>query len=202
LKALAWCALVALALACIPACHKGQVRLQRAPGVDSYIWRNPLSPAQCRSHWQGLLFVVTAPVGYPAGREQEVEGFVLNAQLRWNDAVRPLGGLFMVLCEQHNQALITFSEFEQRRSRLINAAGVLSGYRSRLEAALQDYREARKLETVWRGAEGAQAATRMGQARQQMAAAAQNIEMLIQKAEGLIEDLKGPRAEARLIAGE
>jgi hypothetical protein len=200
LKGLACCALVGLVLAGLGGCHNGQVRLRRAPGEDAYVWQDPISEDECRAFYEALLYVVSPPVGYAAGRQQTVEGFILNAQLRWNDAVRPLGGLFEDLCKQHNEALTTLSEFQKRKARLTDAAAALTAQKTQLDAVIAEYRDAKQEESKYRGAENTDAAAKVAQARQRMDAASQTVERLIKEATALVDALKGPRAESRVMA--
>jgi hypothetical protein len=126
-----------------PGCHRNQVRLQVAPGVNRFEWRKPASLSACRARCQKLLYVVDLPIGYARGRARRVEGFVFNARMRWNVAVRPVCEEFEGLCERHNNALISVQEFEQRRQELLSAVGELADRRQRLDMALQAYEAAR-----------------------------------------------------------
>jgi len=200
LRGRACCLLAVLVLASLVGCHQGQVRLQRGPGLDSYVWRYPITAAESNAAWQGLLYVTIPKVGYGPGRQEKVEGFILNAQLRWNDTVRPLGGLFDDLRQQHNNALTTLSEFEQRQTQLVDAASALAARRTQMDAATAGYRDAWDLEAKYRGAEGPEAAAQVAQARQQMDAASQTVERIIQEATALVEGLKGPHTEAKVMA--
>jgi predicted ATP-dependent endonuclease of OLD family len=196
------CAFVAFVLTLLTGCHSGQVRLQLAPGTSRYVWHDLITPGQWRDLYQALTYEVKAPLGYARGRGQEAEGSIVNAQLRWNDAVSPLGGLFEDLLNDHNKALITFSEFQKRKGQLTDAAASLTGLRVQLDSAIADYRSAKQLETQNRGAEGQKADEAIAQARQQMAAASQKIDHIIQQAGALMDALKGPRAEGKVMAAQ
>ena len=202
LKGLACCMLAGLLLASFAGCHNGQVRLQRAPDANGYVWRYPITAQESDAFWQGLLYVVEPQVGYAPGRQQKVEGFIVNAQVRWNEAVRPLGGLFEELRQQHNGAMTTLSEFEARKAQLVAAASALTAKRPQIDAAIAGYRDAWDMEAKYRGAQGPEAAAQVAQARQLMDAASQTIESIIQEATTLVESLKGKRAEAKVMAGQ
>ena len=175
------CCLLAGCLPHWPGADKGQLRLQRAPDVDSYVSRYPITAEENNAFWEDLLYVVSSRSGTdrpPA----EGRGLRRDAQLRWNDAVRPLCGLFEELRQQHNSALTTLSEFEARMAELVAAASALTAKRPQMDAAIAGYRDAWDLQANNRGAEGTEAAAQVAQARQLMAAAAQTVERIIQEA--------------------
>jgi hypothetical protein len=200
LRSFVRCALALLALALLPGCHNGQVRLEVSPGSNSYVWQDAIAPEQCRSFYQGLFYPPQPAVGYAQGRGQDVERFILNAQVRWNDAVNPLGDLFEKLCERQRNAQITVSELQKRQAQLTDAAVSLAELRTQLDSATDDYRKARKQETENRGAVGSAAAAAMARAHQAMDAASQRVEDIIKKANSIVGALQDPRAEGWIMA--
>lgn len=196
----ALCALAALCLALAAGCHHGQVRLRRSPADATYVWQDVISAEQCRAFYKGLTYQVKPRAGYAAGRGQEMEAFALNSQLRWNDAVRSIGGFFDNLCDDHNDGLVTLSEFEKRKAQLTDAAAALTGLKSKLDAALADYGKAWQQENKNRGAEGQKAAAAVAEARQQMNVASQTADDIIKKASAIVTSLRGPRATDKVMA--
>ncbi len=197
---IASCALAALTVALLAGCHHGQVRLRRSPSDTSYVWQDLITADQCRACYDGLTYDVKAGVGYAAGRGQEMEAFTLNSQLRWNSTVSAVSGFFDNLCSDHNNGLISLSEFEKRRAQLTDAAAALTGLKSKLDAATADYGDARRQEAANRGAEGGGAAAAVAQARQKMDAASQSVDDIIKQAAGIVASLRGPRAEGDVMA--
>jgi hypothetical protein len=117
-------------------CHEGQVRLPLSRGGHRFEWQDRLDAEQFRSPVTDLLFVVEAPVGYPAARLQPLEGFLSDAKLRWNDAVAPLYGHFELLRRQHDEARVNIQEFNQRHQELLSVVQLLQQDRADLMKAL------------------------------------------------------------------
>ncbi len=194
------CALVALLLAALAGCHNGQVLLRRAPGQEAYVWQDLIAPEQCGAFYQDLPYEVKAGVGYARGRDQELGAFTLNAKLRWNDTVGPVGGFFEDLCSDHNAGLVSVSEFEKRKTQLTDAVAGLTGLKQKLDSAMDDYGAARQQEADNRGAEGEGASAAVAQARQRMDAASQSVEDIIKQATSIVDSLRGKRAEGKVMA--
>ena len=137
-------ALLAFAAVASSGCHRGMVRLQSAPGSKDYVWRTPIVRETFQASWGNQLYSIPRPVGYARGRQETSGGFVLNARLRWNDAIRSLGYHFDSLVELHNSGGITLFEFDQRKAQLYGAVTALSEDRQALDAALEACAKAEK----------------------------------------------------------
>jgi hypothetical protein len=121
-------------------CHKGQIRMQVAPGSWRHEWRDPLVPEDFQCPASDLLYLVEPPVGFAPARQRPLEGFLPNARLRWNDSVKPLCRYFDLLCREHNQAALTVQGFVERRDALLVAAADVSRERQSFEEMLGAFR--------------------------------------------------------------
>ena len=129
----------ALLLVVCGGCHRGQVRIQVAPGVDRRVWRDPLQPEQYRAPARRLLYTAEPPVGYAEARHVPGQSLAVALRLNWNAAVRPLADSFDRLRERHNAADVTLREFNSRQDELLAALAALADLKQQLDGQLAEY---------------------------------------------------------------
>jgi len=129
----------ALLLVVSSGCHRGQVRIQVAPGVDRRVWREPLQPEQYRAPARRLLYTAEPPVGYAEARHMPGQSLAVALRLNWNAAVRPLADSFDQLRKRHNAADITLREFASRQDELLAVLVDLADLKRQLDDLLAEY---------------------------------------------------------------
>ncbi len=180
--------LVALLLA---GCHRGQVRLPVSAGARRHQWRERVEARALRAPYRELIYPVEAPAGYAEALQNPLEGFIIRARQDWNRAVQPLGVELTLLVERHNAAAVSVREYERRTEELLAAARQLDRTRSRLDAALENYRAERRNLMAARAGGGERPAEQARQAQDAMDRARRRAEELLAHAD---------RAVAALIA--
>jgi len=190
-------ALLPLALAC--GCHSGQVRMQLAPGLERYQWRDPLPEDAFSPVCSPLFYVMEPPLGYAAARHQPLEGFALSAKVRWNEAVRTLCQHLSMLCRQHNSAALTVQEFRQRRRLLLELAGEFAQRKQRLDALLARYQAALKTLAALRAEQGEAARSELVKARAAAATARAEADRIIEGVRERLGKLAGPRSGELIV---
>jgi hypothetical protein len=181
-------------------CHQGLVRLRTSPYGDQYQWRKPIAAAEFRKPCVQLLYDVQPPVGYAAAIQNPLEGMVLNARLRWDDAVRPLLHQFDLLCEDHNAARLTVQEFAVRRDGLLDAVRQLAHERDELDEDLAAYHSA-EAASQRRPGPDEDPTSESSSARAAMKAAQEKADAVIARAARLVERLGAPKVELGQMAG-
>ena len=135
-----WLWLAAL-LPVLGGCHGGEVRLRVSPMSRRHVWRAPLDPARFRADCVALQYALNPPVGYADARQRPLDPFILDARLRWNALVAQLCQELDRLCQLHNGADITLSEFNERKVLLTDLVRRLAEKQRRLDVAIERYRD-------------------------------------------------------------
>jgi len=175
-------------IALLTACHRNQVRVRVSDDLARHEWRDPVSARSFIPHYRPMLYVIELPIGYARGRSRPSEGFIFNAQLRWNATVQPVVGLLADLCERHNRADITVTEFTQRRDRLLGAVVRLVEKKTQLNGLLEAYQEMRDSEKG--PAEGAAQEV----PRVDFAVTAASVDRIVAEAAAFVEQLRAEQA--------
>lgn len=126
-------------------CHGQQLLMVSAPVGGHYEWRDPVQLARVAQDAVELPVPVDRPVGYAAARQRPLSAFGISARIRWNATVDKLCRCYGELCSEHNSALVSVQEFEERRSRLDEVTQILAQLRPRFLKALDDYDAAQAL---------------------------------------------------------
>ncbi len=186
------CAALAFVAVLAGACHSGQVRLLATRGSTSHQWRNAISAEQFSAPVRKLFYTVAPPMGYAEARLHPLEGQVLTARVRWNAAIRSLLDRFDELRMQHNQALITASEFDERHRRLLAVAADLAGKKTQLDAALEQYSAAKDALDAALLRDEQEQPQNAAAARAKMDEAAAAANAIVGEAEQLVDALRAP----------
>ncbi len=183
---------------CLAGCHGGQLRLRVSEHSSRFVWRDPVSCEQFKDLWRGLLYPARPPLGYAEGRQQAAEGFVLNAQMRWNDHVRALAGMSELICQQHNEEQVTLREFERGRLELEEAAAGMADLRKELDDAFQEHRTAR--DQMERARVSEHESQNVAAVRDRLDAVARQVEAILEQAGALVAGLRGDVSESAVLA--
>jgi hypothetical protein len=136
---------VLLAAAALTGCRGHQILVPLAPTGETYEWREPVDPvAVCQPALQ-LTVEVDRPVGYAEARHSPLSAFGISARLRWNSTVQKLCRRLQELCVQHNAAVISVQEFDERRADLDKATVAIGALRSGFLEAVTAYDKAEAL---------------------------------------------------------
>lgn len=138
------CLVPAVLILAVGGCQGERVRLGVSPDGDRHEWRSPIAAEQFSAPCVGLLYEIEAPVGYSMARHQPLQGFAVNARVRWNAAVRPLPAHFDELCARHNRAEITVQEFDERKAELLAVVRDVKALKPELDAALDECESAER----------------------------------------------------------
>jgi hypothetical protein len=181
------CVLVAL----LAGCHRGQVRLPVAEAGRRHQWRQRVEAEVLRAPYAELLYAVEAPAGYADALQNPLEGFVIRARKDWNHAVEPIGDALEELAERHNDEAVSVREYERRTGELLGAARQLRRTRTRLDAALENYRVYRRELMAARAGGGERPGQEARQAQDAMEGARQRAEELLAEAQRAVSAVAG-----------
>lgn len=200
MKATLACALLAAIVGLAGGCRTEAIRMREAPGSDRFVKREPIGPEDCRDEWRHLLVKAEPPLGFAEGRQQVAEGFVLSSRLRWNDFVRSLGGMFGILCAEHNEGLVTLQGYRSRLAQLRKAAALMEALRPELSEGLSSFVNAKdQLQKARAAADGEVAAE---EARQRMADVRESVNELLEQVGRHLARLRGAPLEKGAAGGE